>query len=173
MEKIKPNELREGVIPGPKPVALVTCGKPEHANIITVSYVGQLSTGLMYIGLKPSRYSHELITRNRKFVINYMDARFVKEVDYCGLVSGRNIDKFEVTKFTKEIEDEKIPLIAESPLSIGCIVNEILRKSKHDIFIGEVKSITRKGAQVDWLFHDEFEYFGRNGFVGKVYSIGR
>ncbi len=173
MVKIKLNKLREGVIPGPKPVALVTCGEPEKSNIITVSYVGQLSNGLMYVGIRPSRYSNRLIRKNKKFGINYMDTKFVKEVDYCGLVSGRDVDKFKITKFTKKVGNIGIPLIEESPLSIEYVVDEILRKGEHNIFIGEVRSIRRREIRVDWLFHNGFKYFGKNGSVGNVYEIGK
>lgn len=173
MKIINPNELREGVVPGPKPVTLVTCGSYNNANIITVSYAGQLSDKLMYIAIRPSRYSNKLIKDKRKFGINYMDTKFVKEVDYCGLVSGRNIDKFKATRLTREKGISEVPLIAEAALSLECEVRDGFRIGEHDIFVGEVKSIRRKGESIDWLFHDGFDYFGQKGFVGEVYKIGR
>ncbi len=173
MKIINPNELRCGLVPGPKPVVLVSCGKPDSTNIITVSYVGQLSDKLMYIGIRPSRYSNKIIRKEKRFGINYMTANFVREVDYCGLVSGKNVDKFKVTKFTKEQGVLGIPIIKESPLNIECLVREIIRKDEHDIFLGEVKSISRGTSRIDWLFHDGFKYFSNSGFVGRVYCAGK
>ncbi|MFH1307540.1 MAG: flavin reductase family protein [archaeon] len=173
MKIINPQELRLGVIPGPKPVTLVTCGTYEEPNIITISYVGQLSDRLMYIGIRPSRHSNKLISEQRKFGINYMGADYVKETDYCGLVSGRDVNKFEVTKFTKQKGITGVPLIKESPLSVECELTEILELGDHDLFIGEVKSIVKNEGETDWLFHDYFEYFGKQGVVGRLFECGK
>ncbi len=173
MEIMDKNSMFKGILPGPKIVALVTSGKSEDANIIAVSYTGQLSSYLVYAGIRPERYSNALIRKYREFGINYITSKFAKEADYCGIASGRNNDKFKVTKFTKEICESGLPLIAESPLSLECSVERIFKQGQHDIFVAKLNKAIKRSDENDWLFHNSLDYFCRTGFLGRMYEIGK
>ena len=162
-----------GFLPGAKPVVLVSCGSMKKSNIAPVSYVGQISDFLIYVSLRPSRFSNKLIRKNKKFAVNFVSSKFVKEIDFCGLVSGRKVDKFKATGFSKEKGKTGIPLIKEAFLSIEFGVKKIIRIGAHDVFVGEIKSFKKRKSKVEWLFHEGEKYFAKKGIVGKVYCSGK
>ncbi len=163
-------------MPGPKPVALVGCRKNGERNALAVSYQGQVCNGKMYVSIRPERYSNQMIRESGYFSINYMERRWVKEVDFCGIVSGRKYDKFSITQLTEDMSVNSVsPLIKEAGKSLDCRLEEIRKHKTHDEFIGEVlKTVDRTdGQNPDWLFHDNFLYYGREGRIGEIYKVGR
>ena len=169
---IKPENMRIGVVPGPKLVTLVSCGTMENPNIITVSYTGQITDRLIYISLRPSRYSNEVIRNNKQFAINYVGADLVKEADFCGIHSGKDTDKFKATGLTLDLE-HRIPMISESPLSLECELRNIRRIGKHDVFFGNVTRAIKRRNENNWLYHDNLEYFGNGQLLGNLFKIGK
>jgi len=128
----------------PLPAVLVTCKHLERDNIITLSWVGTVCSAppTVAISVRPTRYSHHLIVDSGEFVINVPKASQLKEVDYCGMVSGREIDKFKECCFNRmKASKIKTPLIAECPVHLECVVKETLHLGSHDMFIGEVIAI--------------------------------
>lgn len=172
MEIIKPENMRIGVVPGPKIVTLVTCGTIEKPNIVAVSYVGQITDRLMYVSLRPSRHSNQVIKSNRLFVINYVGADLVKEADFCGIYSGRDTDKFKKTGLSID-PNQEIPMISESPLSLECALKDVSRIGEHDVFFGDVKKAVRRKNERNWLYHDNFEYFGNGNLIGNLFQRGK
>lgn len=166
--------LSGGVLPGPGIVYLVTYGN-EEPNIMTVSYASQLSSRMVCIGLRPSRYSNKVINITREFGLSFPTTALIREVDYCGSVSGRNENKFEKTGLTP-VKPRVIstPLIEECPLGFECDVVDIRRYGTHDWFVGLVKNIRddRGDEDPDWLLHVGLDYLGRDGKVGEVYKEG-
>ena len=129
----------------PCPVVLVTCvdsaGKP---NSITLAWAGTVCSEppMVGLGIRPSRYSHKLIEESREFVVNIPSAEIVRETDYCGVTSGRDVDKFAETKLTAEQADKvKAPLIRECPVNIECTLRQVIPLSAHDLFIGEIVQV--------------------------------
>lgn len=129
----------------PVPTVLVTSqagdGKP---NIITIAWTGVMNSNppVVYIGVNPIRYSHELIKESGEYVINIPSAEQVKPVDYCGLISGRKIDKFEAAGLTPvPAAHVRVPLIAECPVNLECKVRQVLNLESHDVFIADVLAI--------------------------------
>jgi len=129
----------------PCPVVMVTCvdsnGKP---NIITLAWVGVVCSDppMLGLGIRPHRYSYGLIEASREFVVNIPTVEILKEVDFCGVVSGRDVDKFSETGLTAEpAEKVKPPLIRECPVNIECIVKEKIPLGAHHLFLGEVVSV--------------------------------
>ncbi len=129
----------------PVPVVLVTCadesGKP---NIITIAWAGTVNSTppMVSISIRPSRYSHELISKSREFVINMPSSNHLQEVDLCGLVSGRDRDKFSETGFTPEpAQKVQAPLIRECPVNLECRVLQILPLGSHDLFLAEIVAV--------------------------------
>ena len=127
----------------PTPAALITCVAPDGTpNIITLGEVynlGLRSPTIVGIGIHKARYSHELISKTREYVVNLPTAKMVKVVDQCGCVSGRDTDKFSSFGLTPVPADKvKPPLIAECPMNIECRAIDIQEIGDHDLFLGEV-----------------------------------
>jgi flavin reductase (DIM6/NTAB) family NADH-FMN oxidoreductase RutF len=125
----------------PRPVALVTASSVEKDNIITLSWVGSVcsSPPIVALGIRKSRYSYALIMKSREFVVNIPDADLVREADFCGTRSGREIDKFEKTGLTREDAKEvKAPLIKECPINLECTLKDTIELGSHILFLGEV-----------------------------------
>ncbi len=129
----------------PCPVVLVTCvdseGKP---NIITLAWAGTACSDppTLGLGIRPHRYSYELIEDAGEFVVNIPTVDLLKETDYCGMVSGKDVDKFSETGLTPEpAEKIKPPLIRECPVNIECILKKKIHLGVHDLFLGEIVSV--------------------------------
>ena len=126
----------------PSPAALVTSvSRDGRPNIITLGEVFNVSIAspvILGIAIAKPRYSHELITATREYVVNLPTARMVEVVDRCGTVSGRDVDKFAELGLTP-VAAEKVrpPLIAECPISVECRVIDIQEIGDHDLFLGE------------------------------------
>ncbi|MHB1345972.1 MAG: flavin reductase family protein [Candidatus Humimicrobiaceae bacterium] len=128
----------------PNPVILVSCSNGIDDNIITLAWAGTVcsSPPMISISIRPSRYSHKLISSSREFVINIPDGKMTDVCDYCGTRSGRDFDKFKEMKLTKEkglvISS---PMIMECAVNIECKVKDIISLGTHDVFIGEVLNV--------------------------------
>lgn len=143
---------KPGTFVYPIPAAMVSCGTMEKSNIITVAWTGILNTNpaTCYISIRPERYSHKLIKENGEFVINLTTEQLAYATDWCGVKSGKNVDKFKEMRLTKEQANlVKVPLIKESPISVECKVKEIVPLGSHDMFIAEVLAIDVDEKYID------------------------
>ena len=128
----------------PLPAVMVSCGTMEKSNIITVAWTGIINTepAKVYISIKPSRYSYEIIKKQGEFVINLTTQKLARATDWCGVKTGAKVDKFKEMNLTKEkLNHIKCPGIKESPVTIECRVEEIRKLGSHDMFIADVLSI--------------------------------
>lgn len=136
----------------PIPVVMVSSGTMEKSNIITVAWTGILNTNpaMCYISVRPERHSYNIIKENGEFVINLTTQQLAYATDWCGVKSGKNVDKFKEMKLTKEEgKFVKAPLIKESPISIECKLKEIIPLGSHDMFMAEVLSIDVDEKYID------------------------
>jgi flavin reductase (DIM6/NTAB) family NADH-FMN oxidoreductase RutF len=127
----------------PVPAVMISCGL-ENPNIITLAWVGTVCSDppAVSIGVRPERYSHGLINEAGEFVVNLPRADQVDIVDYCGSVSGRNVDKWAACGLTPAPASKiRTPLIAECPVALECRVTQRLTLGSHDLFIGEVLAV--------------------------------
>ncbi len=127
----------------PVPTVLVSCGL-ERPNIITLAWAGTLCSDppTIGIGVRPERFSHGLIDEAGEFVVNLPRADQVGIVDYCGQVSGREVDKWAACSLTPAPAHKlRTPLIAECPVALECRVTQRLSLGVHDLFIGEVLAV--------------------------------
>jgi flavin reductase (DIM6/NTAB) family NADH-FMN oxidoreductase RutF len=126
----------------PCPVTLVTCTNAKgRDNIITVSWMGVLCSDpqKIGIGIKTDHYSLGFIVESGEFVVNIPDDKLVEEADYCGIMSGRDVDKFSKTGLTREsAKIVRAPLIKECPVNLECVVREKLELGSHKLYVGEV-----------------------------------
>lgn len=143
---------KSGTFIYPIPAVLVTSGNMEKSNIITVAWTGILNTNpaIVYISVRPERYSYKLIKENKEFAINLTTKELAFATDWCGVRSGAQYDKFKEMKLTKEKASFiKAPLIKESPVSIECKVIEEKTYGSHTTFIAEVLSIDADEKYMD------------------------
>lgn len=169
-QKIQKTKWKAGNMIYPLPAVMVSCGDEERANIVTVAWTGTICTNpaMTYISLRPSRYSYELIKETGYFVINLTTESIVKATDFCGVKSGREIDKFKVMNLTVMRDEEtNCPMIGESPVSIICETVEIKELGSHHMFIAQVKSV-----YVDESYMDEKGKFKLNETGLIAYSHG-
>jgi flavin reductase (DIM6/NTAB) family NADH-FMN oxidoreductase RutF len=126
----------------PLPAALITCG--EHGvnpNIITVAWCGVACSEppMIAIGIRENRFSFKLIKDSGEFVVNITGANIINEVDFCGVNSGRDVDKFKATGLTPLASTKvKPPLIKECPINLECQVRRTLELGTHHLFVGEI-----------------------------------
>lgn len=124
----------------PTPAALIVCGSDE-ANIITIAWIGIAASNppVISISVKKSRFSLELIRSLGEFTVNIPSSRYFIETDYCGIVSGKNTNKFRDTGFTK-INSKKIevPIIGECPYNLECKTLREVELGDYVVFYGEI-----------------------------------
>ncbi len=136
----------------PIPAVMVTSGDMEKSNIMTVAWTGITNTNpaLVYISVRPQRYTYNIIKETKEFAINLTNEDLVYATDWCGVKSGRDVDKFKELKLTKEKASFiKVPLIKESPVALECKVIEEKNYGSHTQFIAEVVSIDADEKYID------------------------
>lgn len=170
----------------PIPAVMVSCMDQVQPNIITVAWAGTICSNpaMVSVSIRKERYSYDLIKNSGEFVINLVTKDLVKQADYCGVKSGREVDKFKEMKLTP-IKGSRVgvPLIGESPVSLECVVKDIIPLGTHDMFLGEVVSVAvdKKYMDAKGKFHlnksglivySHGEYYGLGELLGKFgYSV--
>lgn len=155
----------------PLPAVMVSVAdKAGNTNIFTAAWAGTVCTNppMLSISVRPSRLSHHMIEETGEFVVNLTTKELAYATDYCGVRSGRDVDKWKEMKLTKAESDlVKVPYIKESPVNIECRVTEIKRLGSHDMFIAEVVAV-----HVDEKYMDEKGGFHLSQAQPIVYSHG-
>lgn len=134
----------------PVPAVLVTCGV-ERPNIITLAWVGTVCSRPPMVGIavRPERHSHHLLQEAGEFVVNLPSVDQVEAVNRCGTISGRDHDKFVLCGLTAAPASKvRVPLIAECPIHLECVVRQTLSLGTHDLFLGEVVAVQADEALV-------------------------
>ena len=156
--------------PIPAVMVSVTDGAGQD-DIITVAWTGTICTNppMVYISVRPSRFSHHMLMETGEFVINLTTEKLTRATDYCGVRSGRDVDKFKETGLTREkAEFVKAPMIRESPVSIECRVTEVKKLGSHDMFLAEVLAVHAARP----LVYSHGEYLGTGKKLGTFgYSV--
>ena len=162
---------KPGNMLNPVPAVMVSVTDENgKSNIITIAWAGTICTNppMVSISVRPSRYSYDIIDRTGEFVINLTNQELVKACDYCGVVSGRDVDKFEKMKLTPiKLPNVSVPGIKESPVNIECRVKKIEELGSHTMFIADVVGVT-----VDDEYMDEKGKFNINDTGLVMYSHG-
>ena len=130
----------------PLPAVMVSVGdKDGHTNIITVAWTGTICSNppMLYVSVRPERYSYRMIEETGEFVVNLTTEALAHATDYCGVRSGRDVDKWKETGLTQGKAGmlSYAPIIEESPVNIECKVTEIKKLGSHDMFLAEVVSV--------------------------------
>ena len=178
---------KPGNMLNPVPAVMVSCADREgKPNIITIAWAGTVCTNppMVSISVRPARYSDDMIRETGEFVINLVTEPLTRACDYCGVVSGRDVDKFAKTGLTPiPVEGVSVPGIAESPVSIACRVVEERALGSHTMFLAEVVGVTADDRYLDetgrfdingtgLIMYSHGEYFGLGRKLGKFgYSV--
>ncbi len=155
----------------PLPVVMVSMAdKNGKTNIITIAWAGTVCTNppMVSISVRPERYSYPILKETGEFVINLTTKELAFATDYCGVKSGRDVDKFKEMKLTPlKAKEVKAPLIQESPVNLECRVREILPLGSHHMFLADVAAV-----HADEKYMDEKHKFHLEKAEPIVYSHG-
>ena len=171
----------------PCPVVLVTCvdsdGKP---NIITIAWVGTVCSDppTLGLGIRPKRHSYRLVEDSGEFVVNIPTEEILEEADFCGMVSGRAVDKFSEIGLTAEPSEKvKPPFIRECPVNMECILKKKIPLGSHHLFLGEIvrvhidQGILNEEGEIDFtkvapFVYNQGEYWSLHQKIG-VYGFSK
>ena len=178
----KKTQLKPGTLLSPLPVALVSCASGGEKNLITIGWTGIINSEppMTYVSVRKSRYSHRMIEESGCFVINVTTEDIVRAVDWCGVKSGRDFDKFKecgLTAIPGSVVEA--PLVAESPINLECKVIETHEYPSHDMFVAEIVAVHCDETLLDedgrlrldlagLVSYNHGEYFGL-----KKHALGR
>ncbi len=132
----------------PTPVVLVSCaekGRPENRNMVTLAWAGTVNSEppMVSVSIRKERYSHGLVLGSGEFVVNLVDEDMCRAVDFCGVRSGRDVDKAKETGLSYIPAEgmETAPAVAGAPVSLSCRVKQVIELGSHDMFIGEIVAV--------------------------------
>ncbi len=125
----------------PEPPVLVSCGGLDKPNLITIGWTGTICTqpSMVSISVRPERYSHQLLCERGQFAINLPTEKLVRAIDWCGVKSGRDVDKFAACGLHAPgsvLTD--CPVLEESPVNLECRITQRIPLGSHDLFLAEV-----------------------------------
>ena len=144
---------KPGTVLYPLPAVMVSCGDINGIqNIITIAWTGIVNSEppMTYISVRPERYSYDIIKNSGEFVINLTTKKLTKACDFCGVRSGREIDKFKETGLTPvKSHLVKAPSIEQSPVNIECQVESIIPLGSHHMFLSKIVSVSVSDQYLD------------------------
>lgn len=168
---------KAGTMISPLPAALISCGTMEKPNVMTASWTGIINTdpAMTYVSIRPSRYSHEIISETGEFVINLTNLALVEATDYCGVKSGRHVDKFKEKNLTPApCVNISAPQVEEAPVSLECKVVEVKKYGTHDMFVAEILAVNIDDQYLDENGKLCLEKAGIVAYMhGEYYTLGR
>ena len=140
----------------PTPVVLVSCGEKDHPdrrNLVTAAWAGTVNSEppMVSVSIRPSRFSHAMIRDSGEFVVNLVDEALCRATDFCGVRSGRDMDKAQACGLRYRPAEKMAfaPAVDAAPLSLSCQVRQIIPLGSHDLFLGEVAAVSVRGDLVD------------------------
>ena len=148
--------LNPSTLLNPTPVVLVSCGekgRPDNRDLVTVAWAGTVNSDppMVSVSLRKERYSHGLISGSGEFVVNLVDEALAKATDFCGVRSGRDLDKAKETGLTLVPAEgmEAAPRVDGAPVSLSCRVKQVLPLGSHDMFLAEVTAVAVRKDLID------------------------
>ena len=141
-----------GTLLAPVPPALVTCGSMQAPNVLTVAWTGIVNSdpAMTYISVRPCRHSYPLIKQSGQFAVNLTTAALVKAADFCGVRSGKTVDKFKECGLTPiPASNISAPILKECPLALECVVKESFLLGSHEMFLAEIVAVDVEEDLID------------------------
>lgn len=177
-----------GTLLAPVPAVMVTCKDDEKQNVLTVAWTGIINSDppKTYISVRKERHSHAIIKNSGYFAINLVSRKLVEACDYCGIVSGKKVDKFEACNLqTEPAEIADVPVLKDSPLALICKVTDVVELGTHDMFVADILGERIETSLIDGdgklhldharlVAYSHGEYFELGQKLGKFgYSIAK
>lgn len=178
-ENIKKQSWKPGNVLWPCPAVLVSCGGTEDwkPNLITIAWAGNVCSDppMLSISVRPERHSHAMIQAMREFVVNIPSPQQAKAVDWCGTVSGHDVDKFAKTGLTPaKALKVRCPIVTECLLNVECRVRKSLELGSHTMFVAEVVAVQVSSILLDKKGRLRVEKGGLLTFAhGQYFELGR
>lgn len=169
---------KPGNVLSPVPVVLVSCGDGRNwaPNIITIAWTGSVCSDppMLSVSLRPERHSYQIIKESGEFVVNVPSRDLARITDWCGMFSGRKVDKFAETGLTPAAGLQvKCPIILECPINIECRVRETLVLGTHTMFVAEIVAVQVTASLLDAKGHFELEKAGLMAYgIGRYFALG-
>lgn len=164
-------------IMAPVPPTMVSCGTADKPNVLTVAWTGIINTKppMTYISIRPERYSYGIIKESREFVINLTTSSLCETADYCGVKSGKYVNKFtERNLHAEPAQKISAPLILESPVNLECKVKDIVQLGTHDMFISEIVGVNIDERYIDSKGKLNLQQCGLAAYShGEYFALGR
>ena len=168
---------KAGTLLAPVPPALISCAHNGKDNLITIAWTGIINSdpAKTYISVRKQRYSYDLIKNSGEFVINLPSQHIIRSVDFCGVKSGREVDKFSACKLTREKASQlNCPMVAESPVSIECKVTDIVELGTHDMFIADIVAVNIDERYIDEKGKFHIEKCALAAYAhGQYFALGK
>ena len=136
--------LKASTLLSPVPPVLISVGDMDVSNLITIAWTGTINSNLpmTYISVRPERHSYNILKEKMEFVINLVSEDLTKKLDWCGIKSGKDYDKFKEMNFTKQqASTVSAPLVSECPINLECKVTQIIPLGTHDMFLAEITAV--------------------------------
>jgi flavin reductase (DIM6/NTAB) family NADH-FMN oxidoreductase RutF len=144
---------KPGTMLYPVPSVMVSCrNKQGENNIITIAWTGIICSdpAMLYVSIRPERHSYNMIKETGEFVVNVPNSKLAFAADFCGVKSGKEINKFEHLKLTPAQSNlVAAPYIDEAPLNLECKVKDIIKLGTHDMFIAEIMCVNVDDSLLD------------------------
>ncbi len=168
---------KPGTLLNPVPPALISCSHGGRDNLITVAWTGILNSEppKTYISVRPSRHSYQMIKESGEFVINLPSAHIVRSIDFCGVKSGKTVDKFSACRLTREKASVvSCPMVAESPVSIECKVTQVIPLGSHDMFMADIVAVNIDERYIDEKGKFHIEKCALAAYAhGQYFALGK
>lgn len=166
---------KPGNLLAPVPVVLVSCGGSRGfpANLITIAWVGTVCSEppMLGIAVRPERFSYPILRKTGEFVVNLPGRELVRHVDWCGVKSGRDVDKFRETGLTPlPATHVSCPLVAECPVNLECRVRKTLALGSHTLFLAEILAVQVSASLLDAKGRLDLENAGLMAYVHGEYA---
>lgn len=165
------------VLLAPAPAVLVSCGTLEKPNLLTVAWTGILNTQppMTYISIRPERFSYPLIRESGEFVINLTTVALASAVDWCGVRSGKEYDKFSACGLTPVAASQvAAPLVAQCPVSLECRVRKVEELGTHHMFIADIVAVNIEHTLLDPAGKLRLERAGLLAYAhGDYFALGK
>ena len=170
--------LKAGTLLSPVPAVMVSCARPgEKPNILTIAWAGTVNSDppMCSISVRKERFSHDIIRDTGEFIINLCGEAQLTGMDFCGVKSGRDTDKFAACHFTPAaVPGFQAPAVGECPLYLACRLVSVQELGSHDLFLGKIEQVgvhrdlIDEGGRIDY---DRAKLVAYNH--GAYYALGR
>ena len=170
--------LKPGTLLAPVPAVMVSCALPGgKPNIVTIAWAGTVNSEppMCSISVRKERFSHDIILRSGEFVINLCGQDTLKVLDFCGVKSGRDVDKFSACALTQaSVPGFSAPAVGECPLYLACRVANVMDLGSHDMFLGRIEQVGVKPELLDEAGRIDFSKARLVAYNhGNYYALGQ